>query len=179
MSLVLITGISTSGKSTIAAELHNRGYLAYDTEHDGISAWFNKHTGARDAEFGQVPERTKEWMDKHEWRMDLDWVNKMAAEAAHNTIFLCGGGSNEVDVRELCDKTIWLKTDEATIKSRVNNPRDHTYGTEPHELERILQENTHQENEHQQFGALVIDARRPITKVVEDILAQVKRLGLL
>lgn len=36
MSLVLITGISTSGKSSIAKELSRRGYEAYDTEHNGI-----------------------------------------------------------------------------------------------------------------------------------------------
>lgn len=70
--LILITGISTSGKSTIAKELVKRGYEAYDTEHNGISAWYNKETNERAAEFGQVPERTKEWMDQHEWRMSMD-----------------------------------------------------------------------------------------------------------
>lgn len=71
MSLILITGISTSGKSSIATELIGRGYEAYDTEHNGISAWFNKETGERAAEFGHVADRTKEWMDRHEWRMSI------------------------------------------------------------------------------------------------------------
>jgi nucleoside-triphosphatase THEP1 len=42
MSLILITGVSTSGKSTIAQELVKRGYESYDTEHNGISAWYNR-----------------------------------------------------------------------------------------------------------------------------------------
>jgi len=71
VSLILITGISTSGKSSIATELIGRGYEAYDTEHNGISAWFNKETGERAAEFGHVADRTKEWMDRHEWRMSI------------------------------------------------------------------------------------------------------------
>ena len=100
--------------------------MAYDTEHGGISAWFNKQTGARAAEFGKIPERTEKWMSQHEWRMDLDWVRKRVVESVNKTTFLCGGGSNQADVRRLCSKTIWLKTDEDTLQSRVNNPRGHT-----------------------------------------------------
>jgi shikimate kinase len=173
MPPILITGISTSGKSTIAKELARRGYEAYDTEHDGISAWFNKETSERAAEFGQIPERTKEWMDKHEWRMSMDWVRQKAEEATSKPIFLCGGGANEPEVRDLCGKVIWLKTDEATIRSRVNNPRDHTYGTKPHELKRILESNKRKEVEYLACGAVMIDARRSIDEVVDEILEKV------
>lgn len=173
MPLVLITGISTSGKSSVAKELVKRGYEAHDTEHNGISAWFNKETGEKAAEFGQVADRTKEWMDQHEWRMSMDWVKQKLKESTDRQIFLCGGGANEPEVRELCDKVIWLKTDEATIRSRVNNPRDHTYGTQPHELERILEGNERKEAEYQGYGAIIVDARRPFEKVVDEILAKV------
>lgn len=170
MPLILITGISTSGKSSIAKELAERGYEAYDTEHNGISAWYNKDTDARAAEFGQALERTKDWMDRHEWRMSMDWVKQKATEAVNKPIFLCGGGSNEPEVRELCDKVFWLKTDETTIRSRVNNPRDHTYGTKPHELDRILEGNKQKETEYANYGAIMIDSRQPINKVVDDVV---------
>lgn len=175
MSLVLITGISTSGKSSIAKELTKRGYDAYDTEHNGISAWFNKETGERVAEFGQVAGRTKEWMDQHEWRMSMDWASQRAKEADEKMVFLCGGGANEPQVRELCDKVIWLKTDEATIRSRVNNPRDHTYGTQSHELERILRGNRQKEAEYQDYGAIIIDARLPVEEVIAEILSRINQ----
>lgn len=71
-----------------------KGHEAYDTEHNGISAWFNKKTGERTAEFGEVPERTKEWFDQHEWLISKDWVTEIAAEAKNKTVFLCGGGSD-------------------------------------------------------------------------------------
>lgn len=172
MPLILITGISTSGKSTTAQELTERGFEAYDTEHDGISAWFNKETNERVAEFGQVPERTKEWMNRHEWRISLDWVKQRAKEAINKPIFLCGGGANEPEVRELCDKVVWLKTNEATIRSRVDNPRDHTYGTKPHELERILEGNKQKEAEYGKVGAAMIDATQSPEDVVDEILKE-------
>lgn len=168
--LIFITGTSTSGKSTIAKELRKRGYDAYDLEHGGISAWFHKENGTRDAEFGQVPDRSKEWADAHEWRISIDWVKNIAKVAVSKPVFLCGGGANEKEVIALCDKVVWLKTDEDTIKGRVGLPRDHTYGTKPHELAEAVKRNVEGEREFVKLGAVMIDVRRPIDEVVEGIL---------
>lgn len=165
MSLIFVTGISTSGKSTIAKELQNRGYEAYDTEHNGVSAWFNKRTGERTAEFGEMPERTTEWLSRQ--LIDKDWVFKMAEKAKDKPIFLCGGAANEPEIRGMFQKVIWLKTDEATIRQRVNNPRDHDYGTKPHELARAIEGNKQKQAEYESFGAIMVDATRPIEDVVE------------
>ena len=175
MALILVTGISTSGKSAVAAELQKRGYEAHDTEHNGISAWFNKQTGKRVAEFGKVPERTKEWLDRHEWLISTDWVAQVANKAKSRPIFLCGGSSNEPEIREICDQVVWLKTNEAMIRQRVNNPRDHDYGTKPHELAAAIQGNIQKEAEYSAYGAIMIDATQPIESVVDAVLA--KTLG--
>jgi adenylate kinase family enzyme len=100
MPLIFITGISTSGKSTIAAELSHRGYEAYDTEHNSMSAWLNKATGQRTAEFNEMPERTAAWLKQHEWRIDTERVEELAQKAHRNgaIIVICGGGVNEPEV---------------------------------------------------------------------------------
>ncbi|MFO0971157.1 MAG: hypothetical protein U0520_02285 [Candidatus Saccharimonadales bacterium] len=170
MPLILITGISTSGKSTMAVELTKRGYEAYDTEHNGIGAWFNKETGGRAAEFGKVPSRTAGWMNQHHWLISEDWVKQRATEAKDRAVFLCGGSSDVSNIVPLLDTIIWLKTDEATIRKRVNNPRDHTYGTKPHELEKILKENLEQEQQYKDLGAAMVDARKPLDEVVIEVM---------
>jgi shikimate kinase len=169
--LILVTGISTSGKSTMAKELTKLGHEAHDLEHNGISAWFHKEKGTRDAEFAQVPDRSKEWSDAHEWRTSMDWINNIAKQAIDKIIFLCGGAANEKDIITLCDKVIWLKTDEETIRSRVNIPRDHTYGTVPHELAAAIKGNIQKEKEYEQMGAHMIDARRPLDEVIRSVVA--------
>lgn len=174
MPLILITGMSTSGKSTIANELIKRGYVAYDTEHNGISAWYNKKTGKKAAEFGEMPERTAEWLSRHEWRISMDWVAKIAEEANVKTIFLCGGAANEEAVRELCQNVFWLQTDEATIRDRIARPRDHDYGTNPHELKVILEGNQKKETVYRNSGAVIIDATKSVDEVVEAILTVVQ-----
>lgn len=170
MSLILVTGISTSGKSTMAVELTKRGYEAYDTEHNGIGAWFNKETGERVAEFGKVPSRTPEWMNQHHWLISADWVKQKSAEAKDKTVLLCGGSSDISQIIPMLDKIVWLKTDEETIRARVNNPRDHTYGTRPHELEKILKENLEQEQQYKDLGAVTVDARKPLNEVVDEVI---------
>lgn len=170
MSLIFITGTSTSGKSTITRLLLEQGYEAHDTEHNGISAWFNKKTGERAAEFGQVPERTPQWFDQHEWRIDESWVRDIAAHAKEKPIFLCGGAANEQVIRDLSEVVVWLKTDEETIRKRVNRPRDHTYGTKPHELAVAINENTVKEQDYRSHGAVMVDVRQPIDQVIEAIL---------
>ncbi|MFZ2545123.1 MAG: AAA family ATPase [Candidatus Saccharimonadales bacterium] len=171
--LILVTGISTSGKSTMVKELSKRGYEAHDLEHNGISAWFHKEKGTRDAEFAQVPDRSKEWADAHEWRVSMDWVNDIAKKAVDKPIFLCGGGANEKEIITFCNKVIWLKTDEETIRSRVNIPRDHTYGTKPHELIAAIEGNIQKEKEFERLGAIMIDARRSLDEVVNDVIEKI------
>ncbi len=173
MAVVLVNGISTAGKSSVAKELLARGYEAYDTEQNGISAWYNKETGTRTAEFGEIPERTPEWLHRHEWRISIKRIIEIAKYAQEKIVFLCGGSANEQEILKLCKTVIWLKTDEKTILERVGNPRDHNYGTEPHELARILKGNAQKEAEYMRMGAIMINATQPLGKVVDDILEAV------
>lgn len=178
MPLIFITGTSTSGKSAMARELISRGLEAHDLEHNGISAWFHKVNGTRDAEFGKVPERTKEWADAHEWRVSMEWINDIAEKAKSKTIFLCGGGANERDVIAFCDTVIWLMIDEDTIRSRVAVPRDHTYGTRPHELTEAIERNRQKEKEYREIGAIIIDARRSVEEVIRNIITAIESSSL-
>lgn len=173
MALILINGISTAGKSSVAKELSARGYEAYDTEHNGISAWYNKETDKRVAEFGKMPERTNVWLNQHEWRMSIQRITEITKHTKNNIVFLCGGAANEQEVRKLCTAVIWLKTDKKTILERVTNSRDHDYGTKPHELARILEGNTQKEAEYTRISAIMIDATQPLDKVVDDIIEAV------
>lgn len=144
--------------------------MAYDLEHNGVSAWFNKQSGDRAAEFGAVPERTQTWFEQHEWRIDLEKVAHIINTAESASLFLCGGGANEDQLLPMCDRVIWLQTDEATIRQRVHNKRDHTYGLQPHELAQAIQDNVEKEVTFRLHGAKIIDGRQPLQKVVNEIL---------
>jgi shikimate kinase len=117
-----------------------------------------------------VPERTPEWLEQHEWNMSMDRIKEFKEQSQDKTVFLCGGSANADDVRALCDVTVWLHTDEETIRKRVNNPRDHDYGTKPHELALAIQTAIDGEARYAKEGAIIVDATRSIDEVVDEIL---------
>jgi shikimate kinase len=171
MSFVFITGASTAGKSTIARELSKLGYAAYDTEQNNMSAWYNKKSGKRVAGLGEIPNRTQKWFDQHEWLISVEQVKNLATQAGGKPIFLCGIASNHYEIRKLCSSTVWLKSDSATIKQRVKLPRDHDWGTRPHELKGAIAGNQQGEIDYQNYGAIMIDATQPLERVIDEILS--------
>ncbi|HJQ09317.1 MAG TPA: hypothetical protein VJ836_07605 [Candidatus Saccharimonadales bacterium] len=68
MPLVYITGPSGSGKSTVRNELIMRGYETYDTDEDGMSAWYNNQT-LEPVERPAEKDRTPDWYEKHDYRL--------------------------------------------------------------------------------------------------------------
>ena len=112
-------------------------------------------------------------MDQHQWLISEDWVKQKAVEAKNKTIFLCGGSSDMSKILPLFDKIIWLKTDEHTIRERVKKPRDHTYGTRPHELVKAIKENLVHEQEYSDLGATIVDARNSLEQVVNEVIKSV------
>lgn len=173
MPFILITGASTSGKSSVAKELQKRGYEAYDMEHDGISTYFNKKTGHRAAEFGKAPERSEAWLDQHEWLISQEWLKEKSETAKDSLIFACGGTGRPSVILPFFDTVFWLKVDESTIRSRVNNPRDHDYGTRPHELAKAIRANTVDKFLYKDAGAQIVDATQPLNQVIDEILLRI------
>ena len=174
MPLIFITGVSTAGKSTVAKELVNRGYEAYDAERHGMTAWYDNKTGKQAAGFNAIPQRTKDWYDQHEWRLSIDRVKELAAKARDKPIFLCGNFSNNKEITALCSTVVWLKTNEKTIKQRVTHPRDHDWGNKPYELATTLANNKTFESEYRKSGAIIIDSTQPIERVVNSVLSSLK-----
>ena len=68
MALIYITGVSGSGKSTVAQELKKRGYEAYDAE-EGFSYWFDRKTHKIYKKLSKYNSHTPEFHQKYEWLM--------------------------------------------------------------------------------------------------------------
>lgn len=173
MPLIFVTGTSTSGKSTIVNELIKLGYEAHDTEREGISAWYNKKTGARVAEFNNIPDRTKEWYESHDWIISVDKVKHFAGKAKSKTIFICGNAANELDVQTYCSKVIWLKIDEKSIRRRFKIPREHDWGKVEYEIDMAINYNKKAEPKYRKSGAILIDSTEPIDEVVSNVIRSI------
>lgn len=169
MALIFVTGTSGAGKSTVREELRRRGARAYDTDEDEIAQWTNKVTGELTPLIADA-HRTPEFLVQNDWKADPERVRQLAEEGEGNTVFLCGVIGNEDDVWPFFEKVFLLSIDEATMRHRLLTRTAHDFGTKPHELELLLAWNESIDEHYLCRGAIVIDATRPPSFVVDEIL---------
>jgi adenylate kinase family enzyme len=169
MDRYLITGMTGTGKTTIAKELQNRGYPAHDTDRvKGLSAWIERTTGLpRPKDFSSAAD----WVDRYDWL----WNGQLLQEflnAQTQTVFFCGSSSNQENFYNLFTKVFLLEVDEKTLKHRIlESKRDHEFGKRPGEIEIILGWLDDFQERTKALGATAIDAIQPLDQVINDILA--------
>jgi shikimate kinase len=172
MGLVYITGISGAGKSEVCEQLTRLGYAAFDTDEDGLAAWYDANgylvdTPARDIW------RTHEWQTTHSWCYSRERLEHLATKAVATTVFVCGAAANENEVWDLFSTVICLFLDnEAELQRRISERSG--FGKEPHELAAILRWHKTNKSDYLRFGATMIDADQTLEKVVKDVIHAAK-----
>lgn len=170
MSLIYVTGIAGSGKSTVCTELKKRGYETQEGD-DGLSDFYDNGTGEVARRPVDVAERTIEWRSKHTWKMSRDKLLHLKANSNGKTAFVCGVASNEDEYLDVFDKIFALTVDIDTLKQRINDRDDHSFGKLPNEMDIILEWQQGVRDHYHKVGAQVIDATKPLNVVVDEIVA--------
>ncbi|MEM7736632.1 MAG: AAA family ATPase [Deinococcota bacterium] len=170
MGLVYITGISGVGKSAVCHQLKRRGYAAFGTDEDGISAWYDSNGHLVDTPPRDIW-RTHDWQTTHSWRYSRERLEHLAARAADATIFVCGSAANENEVWDLFSQAICLLLDdEDELMRRLSERSSDGFRQEPHELAAVLNWNKTIKSNYIQFGATMIDTHQTLDKVVSDVI---------
>ena len=175
MGLCLVTGVSGAGKSAVLGELRMRGCLARGVDEDGYADWVSQRTGA-----AEVIPRGDPGFDIHAWYRAHDWVLNArrvsvlsrAAARCGQPVFLCGSALGEADVWHLFDRVVALVADVRTIERRLA-ARAGDYGKAPEELAMIIGWHDRFEESYRRFGAVIVDAARPLQEVADDVLAAI------
>lgn len=167
----LVTGVSGSGKTALAAELTNRGYQAVNMDKvEGLCAWVDLATGQPAGPDFQR-ESADDWKGKYDWRWDMQKLSNLL----HNTTdtFFCGSSGNQQKAYQLFDKVFLLEMDEPLLRHRIFDcERDHDYGRRPGEIEEILCYYKKFQDDAKAAGAMVIDAHMSLNEVTDQILAE-------
>jgi len=166
---VLITGVSGSGKTTIAAELVKRGHDARNMDAiEGLCSWVNLATGKSEPD---NREKDPDWLVTHDWYWDRNRLFELLSESKNT--FFCGSSGNQAEFYSMFGKVILLEMDAKLIKERVlNGNRDHSYGRMPGEMDAILGYFEDFQDGAKAAGAVVINAGNPLANVVELVLAE-------
>lgn len=170
MSLIYITGVPGSGKSTIQKELVQQGYEAHDIDEPRFGGPVNLKTGEPTI-VPPLEERNSKWFEEHEWRVSRNAVEKLKAQSIDKVIFLCGTATTENLIWDLFDKILYLDIDEETLRNRITHRKDNDFGKTANELELILERYTAAKSRIKQLKVVHIDATRPINQIINTIIA--------
>jgi thymidylate kinase len=176
MSLIYITGISGSGKSTVLRELAKQGYEAHGVDEEGYADWIDRKTGAIVPFPHNESPSIHDWYKNHRWVLSEQRIGelKKQADEKDQIVFLSGVAEGEDKVWHLFDKVVALSIDEATIRSRIESRVDNHFGKTPEEMADIIKWLENYDETYGKFGAIVIDATKPIDQVIDNILEAVK-----
>lgn len=158
MALIQIDGISGTGKTTVSEEFIKRGYHAIDA--DAVFGYFGD------------PKTGEPVNEKHQrnWIWDKDKIMSLAKASANDIVYVCGGAMNQGDIKDVFTKRFTLVVDDETMRRRLLSRTNNDFGKHPDDLARQLKWNKGSADYARSIGSIVIDATKPIEKVVDEIL---------
>jgi dephospho-CoA kinase len=170
MPLIYITGIPSSGKSTIREKLQQKGFTAYGGAEDKLAAFYNNQTGEK-IDWVAAEDRTPEWSQRYTWKIPRKAIEALRRKHKDTTAFLCAVTRNDkTELWDLFDTVIALTIDEETLRHRLATRTNNDVGKSEHELKILIDRQKTAKDEYRQLGAHLIDATQLIAKVLEDIL---------
>jgi gluconate kinase len=164
---ILVTGQAGSGKSSVAAELSRRGFVAYDTDSmPDVTGFDSLETGEPVTweELGHPLD-----FQRVAWNWRLDRLRELLESS--DDVFVCAITSNAVENRHLFDRAFVLVPDRETLARRLRERTNNAFGKHPAEAEPVLAHNDVIADEWRSRGGIPIDSARPLAQVVDEILS--------
>lgn len=170
MSLIYVTGVAGTGKTTVRNEILRRGYKAYDADEDRISACVDESGAA-----APMPDNPQDLLshcpDGYQYQFVPSRIEGLIDKSKNKTIFLCGAAANDNDYLDSFSKVFALQLSEEALKERIQNRSSNDYGKNLRQLRSILEWHRTAEADYRDIGAILIDASQNVDDVVDEILA--------
>lgn len=172
MKKIYITGMSGTGKTTLAKELSKRGIHAISIDEvDGLCVWKNKKSGEVVEYEAKLNE---EFINTHDWICDIEYLKRLI-EKGKDTVVVFGDASNREEYLNLFDKILLLQCKPETFIKRVEQRKNNVFGKEPSAQRVILGWYKKFESDLLEKGAIPIDVEPPIETVVNNLIEVIQR----
>jgi adenylate kinase family enzyme len=169
MKKIYITGVSGTGKTTIARELTKRGYYAISIDEvEGLCSWVSQESGKKHE--GEA-ELNPDFVDRHDWICDTELLKQLIGKA-NDSVFVLGMAGNQDDFLMLFDKILLLECSPETFCARIDQRNDNDFGKHPEIRKQILGRYKVYAEEMLAKGAISIDTEKPIDEVVDEVVTQ-------
>ena len=165
----LIEGVSGTGKTSVATDLHHRGYHVIHGDRE-LAYQGNPATGEPLDGTSDVADKLNVSFRHNHHLWNVDKVRLLVSNPSHPVSFFCGGSRNHAHFIDLFDRVFVLDVDRDTLKRRLADRPADEFGGTPAEQEFVLW--LHQAKQDIARPSITIDATRPLASVVDDILSR-------
>lgn len=152
VAVVLVTGMSGTGKSTALVELARRGHRVVDTDYGGWS---------EEVPIPGGPGWEQLWSE--------DRIDMLLAEPGEGALFVSGTVANQRKFYPRFDAIVLLSAPLAVILGRLASRVTNDYGKTEAQREHIAHELTTVEPLLRAGATSEIDTRRPLDEVVDEL----------
>ena len=165
---ILVTGISGTGKSTIANELNNQGYKAISIEDiEGLCTIINKKTGKP---FKNFDINNIEMIKQSDWICNKKKLQLLLRKNSKGIVSYCGSSSNFDEILPFFDKIFLLKTSVKVLRERLNTRTSNKFGRTAEVQKWVFGWKNWWEAHMKEKGAIVINASRPPQVIAKEII---------
>lgn len=169
--VLLVTGVSGAGKSSVARRLSEWGHRAVSLDGDGrLCSWISRD-GVRAT---RPADPDTDWLASHEWTWDPTRLDEIIADALGEgveTLWLCGQATNALNLADRFDACFLLDIDQQTMRHRMTgSQRGNDFGRVGDTLAKALSSHTEFIARWRRHGAATIDATQVLDRVCEDLL---------
>ena len=175
MKKIYITGVSGTGKTTLANYFHDKGFFTIDIDSaEDLCHWQNKKTGER-VGLGVGTE----WLNAHDWVCNEEKLKSLVNNSNSELVMVFGMPANQNKFLDFFDKIFVLHCSEETFIHRINTRIDNPFGQEESEREFILSFYKGFENDLVSKGATLINSEDEISIVAEKISKEIDNISTL
>lgn len=158
VTVVLVTGMSGTGKSTVLERLGRRGYRVVDTD---VGGWI---------EHVPMPEGTG---SEPQWRVDRIDALVAEHELSGEPLFIAGTVSNQGRFYSRFTEVVLFSAPLEVMLNRIARRSTTPFGKAAAERDRIVADTTAIEPLLRASATLEIDTRRPLAETVDRLVALV------
>ncbi|PIQ91742.1 MAG: hypothetical protein COV70_02100 [Parcubacteria group bacterium CG11_big_fil_rev_8_21_14_0_20_39_22] len=171
MKKIFITGISGTGKTTIAKELEKKGVYTIDVDEvEGLCTWIDKNRGQKASDDAILND---EFVSNHEWVCSVPQLIELMNKG-DDVVVILGSPSNQKDFLHLFDKVLLLQCPPEVFIERIEMRTNNEFGKDKTAQKLILGWYEDFEKEMLDIGAIPIDATQPTDDVVEQVLKKIQ-----
>ena len=118
MAAFLVTGNPGSGKTTLAAELARRGYVAIDPDYDAELSYWEDEVGTQILNADGPAQPDERWLRAHHWVWSRSRLQEIVRQH-QMPVFVCGIALNIHQVVDLFERIFLLHIDADTQEQRL------------------------------------------------------------